>query len=290
MSVISANLRALWKTSALLHHPICVHSVYVLQRTRERVGFGFSQLFYKLRDSGQIGRFPEEEKFAIVDLREIGQKYEWIVVRVRIFDFYFTYMPFGSENPYVVLPLSEASYLVLTRDFITNEDNPAPGVLGRYGLGYAFIKEPTSGLLAMGPGQFDAAIEIIDFQISEDGRIRVEMVFVVNQATRILNFPLNPVDWSFTLADLMTFGLSSSFLAPLRGVLDQLPFSGGTVDPVYTFIWLANALSGGQAARQLCISREELDKQFLVKHFMQHYQTIAGALHTWRQIPDWLDR
>jgi hypothetical protein len=255
----------------------------------QRVGFGFSQLFYKLRDSGQIGRFPEEEQFAIVDLREIGQKYEWIVLRVRIFDFSFPYMPFGLESPYVVLPLSEASYLVLTRDFITYEDDPAPGVLGRYGLGYAFIKEPTSGLLAWGPGQFDAAIEIIDFQISGDGGIRVEMVFVANQATRLLNFPLNPVDWSFTLADLMTFGLSSNLLAPLRGVLDQLPFGGGSVDPVYTLIWVANALTGGEAARQLCISREELDRQFLVKHFMQHYQTIAGALHTWRQIPDWLD-
>jgi hypothetical protein len=87
----------------------------------------------------------------------------------------------------------------------------------------------------------------------------------------------------------MTFGLSSRFLAPLQDLLTQLPFSSATIDPVYTFIWLANAVSGGQAAQQLCLSTEELDRQFLVKHFMQHYQTVAGALHTWRQIPDWLD-
>jgi hypothetical protein len=258
------------------------------QEDPQRIGFGFSQLFYKLRDSGQIGRFPEAEQFAIVDLREIGQKYEWIVARVRIFDFHFTYMPFGIDNPQVVLPLSEASYLVLTRDFITHEDNPAPGVLGRYGLGYAFIKEPTSGLLAWGPGQFDAAIEIIDFLVLEDGSIRVEMAFVADRPKRILNLSLDPVNWSLTLADLMTFGLSSHFFAPLQGVLDQLPFRSSNVDPVYAFIWLANVLSGGQAAQQLCLSTEELDMQFLVTHFMQHYQTIAGALHTWRQIPDWL--
>jgi hypothetical protein len=48
-----------------------------------REGFGFSQLFYKLRDTEAIGRFPEEEHFAIVDLRGLGQKYEWIVVQVR---------------------------------------------------------------------------------------------------------------------------------------------------------------------------------------------------------------
>jgi hypothetical protein len=260
-----------------------------LQEDPRRIGFGFSQLFYKLRDSSHIGRFPEEERFAIVDLREIGQKYEWIVVRVRIFDFSFTYMPFGAENPQVVLPLSEASYLVLSRDFITHEDNPAPGVLGHYGLGYAFIKEPTRGLLAWGPGQFDAAIELFHFLVYEDGKIRAEMAFVANRPRRVLNLPLNPVNWSFTLADLMTFGLASRFFAPLRSALEQLPLSAGNVDPVYAFIWLANAVSAGQAAQQLCLSTEELDKQFLVKHFMQHYQTVAGALQTWRQIPDWLD-
>jgi hypothetical protein len=260
-----------------------------LQEDPRRTGFGFSQLFYKRHDTGRIGRFPEDEKFAIVDLREIGRQYEWIVARVRIFDFDFTYMPFGADNPQVVLPLSAASYLVLSHDFITHVDDPAPGVLGRYGLGYAFIKEPTSGLLGWGPGQFDAAIELIDFLVFDDGRIRVEMTFVANRPNRILNLYLDPVKWSFTLADLMTFGLSSRIFAPLQGALAQLPFVGGAVDPVYAFIWLANALSGGQAAQQLCLSTDELDRQFLVKHFMQHYQTIAGALHTWRQIPDWLN-
>jgi hypothetical protein len=260
------------------------------QEDVRRVGFGFSQLFYKLRDSGQIGRFPEEERFAIVDLREIGQKYEWIVLRVRIFDFSFTYMPLGIENPQVVLPLSEASYLVLNRDFVAYADDPAPGVLGRYSLGYAFIKEPTSGLLAWGPGQFDAAIELFNFLVYEDGSVRVEMAFVANRPERILNLSLNPLTWGFTLADLLTFGLSSCVLGPLQGVLAQLPFSGVSVDPVYAFIWLANVCSGGQAARQLCLSADDLDKQFLVKHFMQHYQTVAGALQTWRQIPNWLDR
>jgi hypothetical protein len=259
------------------------------QEDPRRIGFGFSQLFYKRYGSQHIGRFPEEDQFAIIDLREIGSKYEWIVARVRIFDFSFTYMPFGNEGPQVILPLNEASYLVLSRDFIVHEDDPAPGVLGRYGLGYAFVKEPTTGLLAWGPGQFAAAVELFDFLVYEDGRIRVEMVFVADRPQRILNLSLNPISWSLTLADLLTFGLSSRFFIPLQGVLDQLPFSGGNVDPVYAFIWLANALSGGQAAQQLCLSTEELDRQFLVKHFMQHYQTVAGALHTWRQIPDWLN-
>ena len=37
------------------------------------------------------------------------------------------------------------------------------------------------------------------------------------------------------------------------------------------------------------ISRRQLEKDFLVQHFKQHYVTIVGSLLTWRQIPDWLD-
>jgi hypothetical protein len=254
----------------------------------QRVGFGFSQLFYKLRESGRIGQFPSEERFAIVDLREIGEKYEWIVVKVRIFDFNLTYPPLGADAPQLVLPLSEDSYLVLSHDCITNEDNPKPGVLGKYGLGYAFIKDPTRNLVAYGPGQFDAAIELINFRVLEDGKIRVHMVFVANQPERILNLSLDPVGWGVTLMDLMSFGLTSRVLAPMQGVLDQLPWGGVDVDPVDTFIRLANLLTGGQAAKQLCLSREGLNKQFLIKHFTQHYQAIVGSLQTWRQIPDWL--
>ena len=259
------------------------------QEDGQQVGFGFSQLFYKLRDTGQIGRFPEAERFAIVDLREIGEKYEWIVVKVRIFDFNLTYLPFGSAGPQFVLPLKQESYLVLSRDFITNEDEPKPGVLGEYGLGYAFIKDPTTGLLAYGPGEFDAAIEFINFRVIEGGRVRVRMVFVVNRPERILNLSLNPVNWSFTMANLMSFGLTSGFVEPMRDMLNQIPLMGADVDPVYAFIGLANLMTGGLAARELCISKDDLDKRFLIQHFMQHYQTIVGSLQTWRQIPNWLD-
>src|SRR6266852_3569195 len=104
-------------------------------------GFGFSQHYYKLAGSGTIGVFPENERSAVVDLREIESKYEWLVAKVRIFDFNFTIRPRGQQSLQFVLPLREQSYLALSSDFITNEDNPEPGVLGRYGFGYAFIKD-----------------------------------------------------------------------------------------------------------------------------------------------------
>jgi hypothetical protein len=254
-----------------------------------RQGFGFKQCYYKLRNSGEIGKFSEQEETAIVDLREIGSRYEWIVVKVRIFDFSFGFKPFGSNGPELSVPLTEESYLVLGRDFILDEDNPSPDSLGRYGLGYAFIRDPAEGLIGYGPGQFRAAIEIINFEISKRGDIHVSMIFVADRPERIANVSLNPVDWSFRLADFFSLGTSSKFLAPVKSTLEKIPTSVDSFDPVYGFVSLANTLTANQAAQQLCISRRQLEKDFLAQHFIQHYVTIVGSLLTWRQISDWLD-
>ena len=42
------------------------------------------------------------------------------------------------------------------------------------------------------------------------------MVFVANRPEKLMNISLNPVNWSFTLANLMSFGLSSRFSAPMQ--------------------------------------------------------------------------
>jgi hypothetical protein len=260
--------------------------------TKARVvqeGFGFSQLYYKLASTGEVGKFNEDEQSAIVDLREVGAKYEWLVLKVRIFDFSVKLRPFGESGPELVFGLDEESYLILNREFVLDQVRPAPGVLGRYGLGYAFIKSPSKGLLAYGPGEFDAAFEIIQFDILDSGEIQVRMVFVVNRPERIVNVALAPVDWSLRLADVLTLGVSSRLLAPVKNVLDRFPLRLGDFDPVYASIHLLNTLTGDQAAQQLCISKEQLDKVFLLQHFMQHYETIAGSLMTWRQVADWLD-
>jgi hypothetical protein len=253
------------------------------------VGFGFSQIFSREKGAGRIGIFPPEQRKAIVDLREIGTKYDWIVPWVDIFDFKFVAQPFGPGTPSLSVPLSEGSYLVVTRDFILDENDPDPHVLGRYGFGYSFIKNPGQSLLGYGPGEFDAAIEMINFHVYRDGRIRAEAVFVVNQPTRILNVPLNPLDWAYGAARLASLGTASYFLAPLQNVLHAVPGTGLSIDPVRLSLAAANLLTGGLASRRLCVSFEQLEKDFLVTHFKQHYQTLVGSLQTWRQIADWLD-
>jgi hypothetical protein len=253
-----------------------------------RIGFGYSQHYYKLRDSGLVGKFPEGLKYTIVDLREIGEKYEWIVVKVRIFDFNLTLRLPGQAQ--LLVPLNEETYLVLSRELISDEDAPAQSVLGRYGFGYAFIKNPTAGALAYGPGQFDAAVKLIDFRMLASGETRVRMMFVVNRPGQILNLSVAPVDWSFRLANALSLGLASGLFSPVRDALEALPLRLDGFDPLSTYISLANLLTGGRAAEELCISREQLERGFLVQHFMQHYQMIVGSLLTWRQIPDWLDK
>lgn len=251
-------------------------------------GFGFQQLYYKRRD-GEIGRFPQDERFAIVDVRELGRTYDWIVVKVCIFDFKFVFAPFGSSLPQVVVPLAEDSYLVLSRDFIVDEERPSRDMLGRYGIGYSFIKNPRPGTIGYGPGEFEAAIETIHFEVFADGSVRVPMVFVANRPERIVNLRLDPLGWGLALADWMTLGMARPFLDPFRRALAGRPTSAGGLDPVYAYIDAANFLSGGLSSQTLCISREQLDRDFLLQHYMQHYQTIAGSLGTWRVVPDWLD-
>jgi hypothetical protein len=252
-----------------------------------RGGFGFTQLFYKRRDTGEIGSFSETERHAITDVREIGPTFDWIVAKVRIFDFDVRLRPFGADGPELVVALNEESYLALAPDFIVDERSPSGG--GRYGIGYAFVRNPGPSVFSYGPGQFEAAFELIQFQVRDSGVVDVHMVFVSNRPDQVANVEIRPIDWTYRLADFATFGLSSRLFAPLWGELRRLPVQLGAFDPIRTYISLANALTGGLAARELCISREQLDKLFLIQHFMEHYQTIVGSLLTWRQFPDWLD-
>lgn len=256
-----------------------------------KTGFGFTQLYYKLRDSGEVGKFAEDQQSHIVDLRQIGTKYDWIVLKIRIYDFNFTIRPRGQESVQLIVPLKEESYLVVSPDFLVDEDDPSPDVLGRYGFGYAFIKDPfSSGPIAYGPGQFAASFQLIHFRVLAGGRIQLNLVFVANRPQQVLNVALDPVAWGLRLADISSFGMASAFLAPVRAVADRLPIRLGGVDPVRGFISLANVFSGGVAARSYCISTEQLERQFLVQHFMQHYQMVTSSLLTWRQQASWLDR
>ena len=255
----------------------------------ERKGFGFQQIFYKPVGTSAVQAFPSYDQFAIVDQRELGKKFDWVILKVRIFDFNVAARLFGPAGPEIVFGANEQSYLVDHQEFVNYKENHIPGVYGDYGIGYAFIKSPIPGPFGYGPGEFDAAIELINFRVYKTGYITVRMVFIANRPTRIANLTVDPVNWSLSLANSLSFGLASPFIDPAKKLLDRLPLRFD-VDPVSAYVSGANLVSGGAAARTLCISIQQLEKFFLLQHFKQHYQTAVGSLLTWRQIPDWLDQ
>lgn len=252
-----------------------------------RIGFGFSQHFYKTVD-GRLGRFPVEERDAIVDLRQIGSDYEWILVHVDIFDFSFSLQPFGSDTPSLSLPLKTGSYLVVNRDFVLQDESLKHG-LGSYGFGYSFVRNPGSSLLNYGPGEFEVAFETIDFHVLTDGRVRVDMAFASNRPDRIMNVSVDPLCWAVTLGAALPVPFAEPMTAAMRGMASFSPLRGLTFDPLFSLIDMGNFASAGLLARELCISKETLFREFLLKHFQQHYESIIGSLQTWRQFPDWLN-
>jgi hypothetical protein len=260
------------------------------ERERDRAGFGFSQLYYKLASSGRIGRFPEHLESKIVDLRQIGDVYEWILLKVNIFDFTLAFRPLGRGRPRIVVPVSASNYLLLTREFVVDNAAGDDHTAARYGIGYAVIRSPEGeGLVAYGPGQFDCGIQTFDFALLRDGSVHVTMSFVVNRPVRILNVPTDPLEWGWLLADVGSLGLASRMLPGMREWLAQRQFRAPSFDALSAFIGFANAITGGLANQSFCISQSQLEKDFLVYHFIQHYEMIVGSLSTWSSVRDWTD-
>ena len=242
-----------------------------------RQGFGYRQLFYKLRRSGRVGKFPPAQQGAIVDLREIGPIYEWIVASVRIFDFTLTFRPFGGEQPYLTIPLNEETPIVLAKPFIRAVDDPGPELLAEYGFGYAVLRNPLARGPLYGPGRFGPGFQLIDFKIRDSGEIRVCLTFVINRPQQILDVPLDPFTWSAQLANLVSLGLTSRVFAPFYALLQQTSRAAPGFDPIFGYVDLVNALTGGRAAEDLCISRVQLEKDMLVQHFM-HFPLKANII------------
>jgi len=255
------------------------------------IGFGYSQLYYKLRGSNEVAKFEKKEECAIVDIRQIGTKYEWLVVKVRVFNFDLTFTPFGPGTPSLKVPLNEETYIILSPEFITVTDGDEKDKpFGQYGFGYAILKyEREDGIFAYGPGRFRAGFQLINFDLSHEGISRVKLVFVVDRPQRVLRIDIDPVGWTYRVADLLSAGLVSRLAGPFRPLLERFPVRIPDFDPVTTYIALANLFTAGLAERQFCISLKQLEKEMLVQHFMEHYRLIVGSLLTWRQIPDWLD-
>ncbi len=257
----------------------------------ELQGFGYSQRYYKERDSGVVRRFTAADQNAIVDQREFNDKYAWTLVRNPIVDFEINLRPLGLNGPDLKLPIPEAAnWLVMSSDTVTIDEDPGDGWLGRYGIGYAFMKEPgRPGLFAYGPGQLEPTVQTLIWQVRENGDVIVRMSFVSAAPEAILNVSVNPLEWGFEAFDLFTARQFSGYLAPFRRAANLLPFSDRVFDPVYPAVRALDLLTMGISRRQLGISREQINKTLTYVHFLQHYNAVLGSQQTWEMFPDWTD-
>ena len=263
-------------------------------------GFGFSQLYQKRRDSDEATAFASAERDKIVDLRRLRKEYEWIVLKNPIFGFGFDFKPFGPlfdklfgvSGPQVKLPADVFNYLVMSNAFIVDErPDPAKSeesdpIVGRYGFGYAFVNDPEPSVYGYGPGQLQPAFEQMVWEVRQSGKVGVRAAFVAREPRRILNLSVDPLAWGFQFTKALG-GEVPGFLRPAKRFWDKLPLTNATFDPVLPAVDLLNVLSVGQADRIFGLSRDQIIKQALFLHFLQHYQTIVGSLQTWRQVKDW---
>ncbi len=282
-------------------------------------GFGFSQLYYKRRN-GKAARFSKEEQDKIVDLREFEEgrdgkePYEWIVLKNPIFGFGFEFEPLGSlarsligaSGPKVRLPADVFNYLILSNDFIVEDDPTKPRqaqagtgsmnkpgedgsnddrVIGRYGFGYAFLNDPEPSVYGYGPGRLQPAFEQMVWEVHASGKISVRAAFVAQEPKEILQLSMDPFVWGFQFTKALG-GEIPRFMRPIKEFWDKMPLTNRTFDPVFPTVWLLNQMTFGQAAK-MGISREKIIKEALFHHFLQHYQMIVGSLQTWRQVRDW---
>ena len=255
-------------------------------------GFGYRQLYFKMQGSGEVGKFIGPEQWRIIDLRRLLDTYEWVVVLIRIFDFDLDFHPLGHNFPGIDIPLREHQYAVLSRGFLTDRQHPEPGALGEFGLGYALLPRPIPerSVLAYGPGNFQAGFQQFNFRVLESGIVRVFLRFMVNRPQRLVNLSIDPLDWAFELAARFPNTRAHRTVESWRRAFDRLPGRGLTVSPIFSSLALLNLLTRGQAAERLCISKQQLEKDMLIKHFQQTFDTIEATLFVWRQVPNWLDR
>ncbi|MEM7352154.1 MAG: LamG domain-containing protein, partial [Acidobacteriota bacterium] len=86
----------------------------------DRRDWGYKQVYYK-RTDGETGKFSESEQRTIVDVRELGESYEWIVLEVKLFDFALTFPPFTDHLPTMSVPARSTVHVVMSRDFVMDQ-------------------------------------------------------------------------------------------------------------------------------------------------------------------------
>jgi hypothetical protein len=240
-----------------------------LLRVSAAAGTSYQQLYFKLAATGQIGKFVNQERVRVVDLREVGSKYDWIVLKTK-----------GSMD---------APCLMIGPGLVTDVEGPGSDGLADYGYGFAFVPNAParSGMIASRADYVRVGVQTTTFRLTADGEIRVRTLFVVNRPDRIAAVDVEPIGWGLQIADLVTFRMASRVASSMLAMSERLPLNAGRVDPIAAYLWMANAITGGLAEKHLGLSKAVLEKRMLLAQFRQQEELLRRLLQVWRTVPDW---
>lgn len=178
-------------------------------------GFGIKRTLYRTID-GQYGKYAEGDQVGAMDWRDIGTRYRWVLLTIRLHDFAMTMGP-------VTKRLAEAVCVTPRAEFMHVVENPTPDDALMVSIGYPFIEyAPIPNHFGFGPGKFGLAIKLFSFFLTHDNRIRVTMDFAATpRAQKVFDFwGLDPVYGGADLVDKLTLGLIDS--EPLHTMMDKV--------------------------------------------------------------------
>lgn len=178
-------------------------------------GFTIKKTHYQLAD-GTYGKFPESDLVGAMDWRDVGPKYKWVLLTIRLNDF-------AMEMGPVRKRLEEAVCVTPRAEFMHVVENPTPDDALMVSIGYPFIEyAPIPNYFGFGPGKFGLAVKLFTFYLTHDNRIRVTMDFAVTpRAQKVFDFwGLDPVYGGADLIDKLSFGVIDS--EPIHLMMDKV--------------------------------------------------------------------
>jgi hypothetical protein len=246
-------------------------------------GWDFSQCFYKMRGSGEVGKFSPAESERLIDLRDLTDVYEWVVLKARLLNYKIELSPLTGTDITLSIPFSavadDAEYAVISSDFVFDEVRPAPGVAARVGLGYALLPSPgkPGGVLRYGPGHFASGFQGWHFEVRDSGETLIASPFTVPRPTRLLDLGPDPVSVTFRLVDQLTGGAASRAMPTLKNGLD----------PVLSSLAALDSVTNGWAGQRMGLSVQGLERFLMEQHLLSVFRTFRGMAHLFHLVADW---
>ncbi len=167
-------------------------------------GFGVEQSLYQAADDS-YAIFPESNRNTVVDLRDLGPRYRWVLLTVQIHDFIMDFGPIRKR-------FEEAACVVPNAAFVEVKDDPSPDCELEITTGYPFVEfAPIPNVFGFGPGKFGAAIKLYTFMLMRNGDIRTRMGFMAApRCEKVFDFGKSipdPIYGGAALISAVTFGL-----------------------------------------------------------------------------------